>query len=156
MWSLPTLRWDTMNRLSNVFLFGMILSAHTSCTHVRVIVWRRDESVNMFLWNFYDQKRKDCALRPLQERCAKHNTNPTNKGLISADRSNKATLLLTIPCSNQVVCKGFILVPGGALSFEISQVSLFHWNGTISRYDSNTRFMLIHLHSRTRHNSLAF
>jgi hypothetical protein len=29
-------------------------------------------------------------------------------GLTSADRSNKATLLLTVPCSFQVVCKGFI------------------------------------------------
>ncbi len=29
-------------------------------------------------------------------------------GLISADRSNKATLLLTIPRSNKVVCNGFI------------------------------------------------
>ena len=32
-----------------------------------------------------------------------------NKGLISADRNNKATLPLTIPRSIQVVCKGFIL-----------------------------------------------
>ena len=29
------------------------------------------------------------------------------KGLTSADRSNKATLLLTVPRSIQVVCKGF-------------------------------------------------
>ena len=36
-------------------------------------------------------------------------TNLKNKGLISADRNNKATLLLTIPRSTQVVCKGFIL-----------------------------------------------
>ena len=35
-------------------------------------------------------------------------TNLENKGLISADRNNKATLLLTIPRSVQVVCKGFI------------------------------------------------
>ena len=34
-------------------------------------------------------------------------TNPSNKGLISADRSNKATLPLTIPSFIQVVCKGF-------------------------------------------------
>jgi hypothetical protein len=31
------------------------------------------------------------------------------KGLISADRNNKATLPLTIPSSNQVVCKGLDL-----------------------------------------------
>ena len=36
-------------------------------------------------------------------------TNLWNQGLISADRNNKATLLLTIPSSIQVVCKGFIL-----------------------------------------------
>ena len=36
-------------------------------------------------------------------------TNRENKGLISADRNNKATLLLTIPRSIQVVCRGFIL-----------------------------------------------
>ena len=35
-------------------------------------------------------------------------TNLENKGLASADRSNKATLLLTAPCFIQVVCKGFI------------------------------------------------
>ena len=34
-------------------------------------------------------------------------TNLLNKGLTSADRSNKATLLLTVPRSIQVVCKGF-------------------------------------------------
>ena len=37
-------------------------------------------------------------------------TNPWNAGLISADRSNKATLLLTIPGSLKVVCNGFILL----------------------------------------------
>ena len=31
------------------------------------------------------------------------------KGLISADRNNKATLPLTIPSSTQVVCKGLDL-----------------------------------------------
>jgi hypothetical protein len=36
-------------------------------------------------------------------------TNLQNKSLISADRNNKATLLLTILCSIQVVYKGFIL-----------------------------------------------
>lgn len=36
-------------------------------------------------------------------------TNLWNKGLISADRNNKATLPLTIPCSIQVVCKGSVL-----------------------------------------------
>jgi len=36
-------------------------------------------------------------------------TNRENKGLISADRNNKATLLLTIPRSIIVVCYGFIL-----------------------------------------------
>ena len=36
-------------------------------------------------------------------------TNRKNKGLISADRNNKATLLLTIPRSTIVVCYGFIL-----------------------------------------------
>ena len=36
-------------------------------------------------------------------------TNRQNQGLISVDRSNKATLLLTIPRSFQVVYKGFIL-----------------------------------------------
>lgn len=35
-------------------------------------------------------------------------TNRENKGLISADRNNKATLLLTIPRSIIVVCYGFI------------------------------------------------
>ncbi len=34
-------------------------------------------------------------------------TNPSNKGLISVDRSNKATLLLTIPSFIPVVYKGF-------------------------------------------------
>ena len=34
-------------------------------------------------------------------------TNLCNMGLTSADRSNKATLPLTVPCSIQVVCKGF-------------------------------------------------
>ena len=36
-------------------------------------------------------------------------TNLENKSLISADRNNKATLLLTILCSIKVVCNGFIL-----------------------------------------------
>ena len=36
-------------------------------------------------------------------------TNLWNASLISADRNNKATLLLTILCSIQVVCKGFNL-----------------------------------------------
>ena len=36
-------------------------------------------------------------------------TNLQNTGLISTDRSNKATLLLTIPCFKiKVVCNGFI------------------------------------------------
>ena len=43
------------------------------------------------------------------EKCSLLWTNLWNKSLISADRSNKATLLLTILCSIQVVCKGFIL-----------------------------------------------
>jgi hypothetical protein len=34
-------------------------------------------------------------------------TNLLNVGLTSADRSNKATLLLTVPRPIQVVCKGF-------------------------------------------------
>jgi hypothetical protein len=34
-------------------------------------------------------------------------TNLSNEGLTSADRSNKATLPLTVPCSIQVVCKRF-------------------------------------------------
>ena len=37
----------------------------------------------------------------------KRKTNLSNKGLTSADRSNKATLLLTVPSSIQVVCKRF-------------------------------------------------
>ncbi len=36
-------------------------------------------------------------------------TNLENKSLISADRNNKATLLLTILRSIKVVCNGFIL-----------------------------------------------
>ena len=39
----------------------------------------------------------------------KRRTNLENTGLISTDRSNKATLLLTIPCFKiKVVCNGFI------------------------------------------------
>ncbi|KAG2001482.1 hypothetical protein CC2G_015281 [Coprinopsis cinerea AmutBmut pab1-1] len=37
-----------------------------------------------------------------------NSTCPKNKGLTSADRSNKATLPLTVPVPIQVVCKGFI------------------------------------------------
>jgi hypothetical protein len=40
---------------------------------------------------------------------SKRRTNLENTGLISTDRSNKATLLLTIPCFKiKVVCNGFI------------------------------------------------
>ena len=37
----------------------------------------------------------------------KNKNKSPNKGLISADRSNKTTLLLTIPSPIKVVCKGF-------------------------------------------------
>ena len=40
-------------------------------------------------------------------KCSKNKSE--NRGLISADRNNKATLLLTIPRSTIVVCYGFIL-----------------------------------------------
>ena len=52
-------------------------------------------------------------------------TNPWNVGLISADRSNKATLLLTIPSSLKVVCKGFILLDIAKLSVGSSEMTLF-------------------------------
>ena len=55
-------------------------------------------------------------------------TNPSNKGLISVDRSNKATLLLTIPSFIQVVCKGFPAL--GYLQLQ-------------SLYDSGTRVLLV-------------
>ena len=49
------------------------------------------------------------ALREIVNVCARtqQSTNLSNWGLISADRSNKATLLLTIPSFIQVVYKGF-------------------------------------------------
>lgn len=43
-----------------------------------------------------------------KERCCSFEQIYRTMGLISADRSNKATLLLTIPRSIKVVCNGFI------------------------------------------------
>ena len=43
-----------------------------------------------------------------RERCCSFEQIYRTMGLISADRSNKATLLLTIPRSIKVVCNGFI------------------------------------------------
>jgi hypothetical protein len=43
-----------------------------------------------------------------KERCCSYEQIYRTMGLISADRSNKATLLLTIPRSIKVVCNGFI------------------------------------------------
>ena len=40
-------------------------------------------------------------------KCVERRDKSENKGLISVDRSNEATLLLTIPRSAQVVYKGF-------------------------------------------------
>ena len=57
-------------------------------------------------------------MKHLQNKSSEHGligglrTGPVNRGqiveqrLISADRSSKATLLLTVPRSSQVVCKG--------------------------------------------------
>ncbi len=51
-----------------------------------------------------ERKRK----KKKRERCCSFEQIYRTMGLISADRSNKATLLLTIPRSIKVVCNGFI------------------------------------------------
>jgi hypothetical protein len=48
------------------------------------------------------------AKKKKRERCCSFEQIYRTMGLISADRSNKATLLLTIPRSIKVVCNGFI------------------------------------------------
>jgi hypothetical protein len=54
-----------------------------------------------------EQEQKLC-IKQAQE-FQRKGTNLQNRGLISTDRSNKATLLLTIPCFKiKVVCNGFI------------------------------------------------
>ena len=47
------------------------------------------------------------AVKKKKKKSIKRWTNLLNKSLTSADRSNKATLLLTVLRSIQVVCKGF-------------------------------------------------
>ncbi len=54
--------------------------------------------------NLHDYSK--CA--PVSMKLQGEMTNLKNMGLASADRSNKATLLLTAPRSTQVVCMGFI------------------------------------------------
>ena len=51
----------------------------------------------------------DSFLDKQKKRKSFKETNLENKSLISADRNNKATLLLTILRSIKVVCNGFIL-----------------------------------------------
>ncbi|OAQ22279.1 hypothetical protein K457DRAFT_1887526 [Linnemannia elongata AG-77] len=53
-------------------------------------------------------ERKKKKKRKKRERCCSFEQIYRTMGLISADRSNKATLLLTIPRSIKVVCNGFI------------------------------------------------
>jgi hypothetical protein len=56
--------------------------------------------------NARDKKKK--KKKEEKERCCSYEQIYRTMGLISADRSNKATLLLTIPRSIKVVCNGFI------------------------------------------------
>jgi hypothetical protein len=53
-------------------------------------------------------KKKKRKKKEEKERCCSYEQIYRTMGLISADRSNKATLLLTIPRSIKVVCNGFI------------------------------------------------
>jgi hypothetical protein len=55
-----------------------------------------------------ERKKKKEKKRRKRERCCSFEQIYRTMGLISADRSNKATLLLTIPRSIKVVCNGFI------------------------------------------------
>ena len=54
------------------------------------------------------ERKKKKKKRRKRERCCSFEQIYRTMGLISADRSNKATLLLTIPRSIKVVCNGFI------------------------------------------------
>jgi len=54
------------------------------------------------------RKKKKKEKKEKKERCCSYEQIYRTMGLISADRSNKATLPLTIPRSIKVVCNGFI------------------------------------------------
>jgi hypothetical protein len=77
------------------------LSAHTHNPATRTYV-------KMPLTKPPERKKKKEKKRRKRERCCSFEQIYRTMGLISADRSNKATLLLTIPRSIKVVCNGFI------------------------------------------------
>ena len=84
-------------------------------------------------------------------------TNRKNKGLISADRNNKATLLLTIPRSTIVVCYGFILSNILYCYSEATKITL-PCLGNPPCYDTRTEalFVIIWLGEGRNHRVLAW
>ena len=60
------------------------------------------------LWRPLRTQETRKKIKRKKERCCSYEQIYRTMGLISADRSNKATLLLTIPRSIKVVCNGFI------------------------------------------------